>query len=485
MSKELTQLTLTEAVSALKAGTINPLELIDAHIKRIETDKATSAKPINATLHIDKEAVRTQLKRFDQTELKNSLLAGVPIAIKRNINLTGFPVDCSSKILQGYKSAYTATAVANYLGHGGTIFANLNMDEFAMGSANKYSIYGQVHNPLNRAYIPGGSSGGPAAAVSANEALATLGSDTGGSIRQPAACCGVVGLKPTYGRVSRYGVVAFASSFDQVGPITKSVADNALLLQAIAGHDERDSTSSNIPVPNYSATLENSLKGITIGIPREYYKTAEVIPEILAAVTRVQNFYKEAGAIIKEISLPATEYGLPVYYVLAPAEASTNLARFDGIRYGRRSDKAKTLHDLFFQTRSEGLGAEVKRRMFTGGYVLSAGYYDAYYLKALKVRRRIYNEYHEALRTCDVLLVPTMPYRVPKIDEPYENPVQMYLSDVFTIAANLTGAPAISVPCGKDEVGLPISFQLMGRPFDEATLYNIAHVYEKNHPINF
>ncbi len=485
MIPELAQLTLTEAVAKLKLGELSTKDLIQANIAAAKVNAAADeTKPINAILYTNEAAALQQAQQLDVAARQASLLAGAPIAIKRNINLQGFPVDCCSKVLAGYEAPYTATALENFQRHGGVIFANLNMDEFAMGSANENSIYGKVHNPINRAYIPGGSSGGPAAAVACGEAFAALGTDTGGSVRQPAACCGVVGMKPTYGRVSRYGVVAHASSFDQLGPLTRTVADNALLLQSIAGHDPRDSTSVNIPVADYSATLNASLKGKVIGIPKEYY-TADVHPQIQAALAEVKQFYVDAGASLQELSLPTTGCGLSIYYILATAEASTNLARFDGIRYGRRSPNAKDMHELFLKTRSEGFGPEVRRRMFMGAYVLSAGYFDAYYMKALRVRRRLYNEYHAALQTCDFLLTPTMPYRVFKLGERHENPVQMYLSDVYTIAANLTGLPAISVPCAKDEAGLPISFQLMGRRFQEALLYNASHLYEQARRVKF
>ncbi|MBL8991872.1 MAG: Asp-tRNA(Asn)/Glu-tRNA(Gln) amidotransferase subunit GatA, partial [Spirochaetia bacterium] len=364
----------------------------------------------------------------------------------------------------------------------GLIYGRTNMDEFAMGSSNETSAYGPARNPVNRDYIPGGSSGGAAAAVAGGLGLAALGSDTGGSIRQPAACCGVVGLKPTYGRVSRYGLVAFGSSLDQIGPITKTVEDTAILLKSIAGHDKRDSTSSDRAVPDYAKALEapasSVLKGKRIGLPKEYF-TEHLSPEIQKRLDAVIDFYKKQGAEMVPVSLPTSEYGIGCYYIIATAEASANLARFDGIRYGRRSKNAKDLKEVYFKSRSEGFGLEVKRRILLGTYVLSSGYYDAYYLKAMKVRRVIKNDFDAVLKQVDFILTPMMPDPVFKIGEKSADPIKMYLSDIYTVSLNLAGVPGISVPCGKDSQGMPVGFQLVAGHFEEEKLLQAAHAYDK------
>ncbi|MBN2013041.1 Asp-tRNA(Asn)/Glu-tRNA(Gln) amidotransferase subunit GatA [candidate division KSB1 bacterium] len=405
-------------------------------------------------------------------------LAGLILAVKDNIVIEGQKATCGSNILNNFVSPYTATVIERLESAGAIIVGKTNMDEFAMGSSNETSHYGVVRNPLDPERVPGGSSGGSAAAVAANMCLAALGSDTGGSIRQPASFCGVVGIKPTYGRVSRYGLVAYGSSFDQIGPITRSVEDNARILQCIAGFDERDSTSADMPVPDYTTTLGQDVNGITIGLPKEYMGEG-LQPDIQATLDETIQLLEQAGATIKPISLPHTEYAIADYYILVTAEASSNLERYDGVRYGHRSREAASLEEMYVNSRSEGFGAEVKRRIMLGSYVLSAGYYDAYYRKAQKVRRLISNDFHKAFETCDCLLTPTAPSTAFKIGEKTDDPLHMYLSDIYTVPINLAGIPAIAVPCGTDNQNLPIGLQLMAKPFDEPMIYRVAHFLEQ------
>ena len=395
------------------------------------------------------------------------------------MNVTGEPLQCASDLLKGYVSPYTGKACQQLQDNGAILLGRCNMDEFAMGSSTETSTFGITRNPINKEYIPGGSSGGSAAAVSADMCLASLGSDTGGSIRQPAACCGVVGLKPTYGRVSRYGLVAFASSLDQIGPITKTVEDSAIVLQAIAGHDPKETTSANISVPNYSENIDGSLKGKKIGFPKEFF-TDKLDLEILQSLTKVKEFFKEQGCEIVEVSLENTfKYSMSCYYITNTAEASANLSRFDGIRYGRRSEKAESLEDVYLYSRGEGFGAEVKRRILLGTYVLSSGFYDAYYNKAQKVRELIKQEVNAILGQCDIIFAPTMPEKVFRLGEKTGDPIKMYLSDLFTTFSNLSGHPSISIPCGKDGNGLPISFQLIANSFQERDLFHFGNIFEK------
>ncbi len=407
----------------------------------------------------------------------------LPIAIKDNICVQGQLTTCGSKILQGFKPPYDACVIEKIKASGGVILGSANMDEFAFGSSCETSAYGPSCNPWALDRVPGGSSGGSAAAVAAGQAVWALGSDTGGSIRQPASFCGVVGLKPTYGRVSRYGLIAFGSSLDQIGPFTKDVTDCALLLNMISGFDERDSTSVKAPVPDYSKALIKDVKGLKIGIPREYFIDG-IQPDVAAAIREAIEVLKKQGAIVESISLPHTEYAVATYYIVATAEASSNLARFDGVEYGLRAFpqtlRKSPLVDMYEETRSRGFGDEAKRRIMLGTYVLSSGYYDAYYLRAQKVRTLIKQDFDKAFSVCDVILSPTAPTTAFRIGEKMNDPLAMYLSDIFTIPANMAGIPALSVPCGFDKSGLPIGLQLMARPFAEETLLRTAFTFEQS-----
>ena len=408
-------------------------------------------------------------------------LLGIPIAIKDVLAVKDHPLNCGSKILGKFISPYDATVIEKLKAAGAVVFGRLNMDEFAMGSSTETSAFGITRNPWDPTRIPGGSSGGSAAAVAADEAIATLGTDTGGSIRQPAALCGCVGLKPTYGRVSRYGLTAFASSLDQVGPFTKNIEDAARILGVISGHDPKDSTSVAEPVPDYVAALDGNIRGLKLGLPKEYL-IGGLDPEVKAAVDAAVKQYTALGAEIVDISLPHTDYAVATYYIVATAEASANLARFDGIRYGQRVDGADPL-ELYCRTRGAGFGAEVKRRIILGTYVLSSGYYDAYYLRAQKVRTLIRNDFLAAFKKVDAIITPTTPSAAFKIGEKSGDPLQMYLSDIFTISCNLAGISGISLPCGfTQSPKLPIGLQLLGQPFGEATLLKLAHAYEQCTP---
>ncbi|HSA31992.1 MAG TPA: Asp-tRNA(Asn)/Glu-tRNA(Gln) amidotransferase subunit GatA, partial [Candidatus Omnitrophota bacterium] len=407
----------------------------------------------------------------------------IPVSIKDNINIEGWETTCSSKILKNYIAPYDATVIQKLRSAGIPILGHTNMDEFAFGSSTETSCYGPTRNPWDTSCVPGGSSGGSAAAVAAGEAIWALGSDTGGSIRQPAAFCGVVGLKPTYGRVSRYGLIAFASSLDQIGPLTKDVTDSALLMNIIAGHDTMDSTSAEVPVPDYTRALINDCKGLTIGIPKEYFIEG-ISTEVKEALEGAISVLKNKGARFIEVSLPHTEYAVSTYYIIAPAEASSNLARFDGVRFGLRVQPQKprksAIVDMYEETRDRGFGREAKRRVMLGTYVLSSGYYDAYYLRGQKVRTLIRRDFDTAFEHCDAILTPTTPTTAFKIGEKLNDPVSMYLSDIFTISANLSGIPAMSVPCGFSKSGLPIGFQICAKPFAEEMLFRIAYTYEQN-----
>ncbi len=403
-------------------------------------------------------------------------LSGIPISIKDNIVTTGWETTCASKILKGFVPPYDATVVRKLKQAGAYIFGKCNMDEFAFGSSCETSCYGPTHNPWNLNYVPGGSSGGSAAAVAGGLAIAALGSDTGGSIRQPASFCGVVGLKPTYGRVSRYGLIAFGSSLDQIGPITKTVEDSAILLNVLAGHDERDSTSADVPVPDYASFLGKDVKGLKIGLPKEYFVKG-LDPEVEKAVRAAVGVFQDLGASVVEVNLPHMKYAVAVYYIVAVAEASSNLGRFDGVQYGFRAE-SQNLKEMYFETRNQGFGDEAKRRILLGTFVLSAGYYDAYYLKGLKVRTLIKQDFDEAFKKVDVILGPTAPTPPFKIGEKMNDPLSMYLSDIYTISANLAGVPAMSVPCGFSSKDLPIGMQLTAKPFEEGTLFRAASAYE-------
>jgi aspartyl-tRNA(Asn)/glutamyl-tRNA(Gln) amidotransferase subunit A len=469
---DLAGLTIAKARRMMQAGELSPVQLVDAVNAAIEkTDPQ-----VGGYLSRDYERARAAAAKAD-TSLP---LGGIPIAIKDVINVAGEPCTCASKILQGYTAPYDATVIVKLRAAGAIPFGRTNMDEFAMGSSTENSAIQITRNPHDPERIPGGSSGGSAAVVGAGEALASLGSDTGGSIRQPAALCGCVGLKPSYGRVSRYGLVAFASSLDQIGPFTHTVEDAALVLQAIAGHDPLDSTSLDVPVPDYSAHLNDGVQGMKLGVPKEYFVDG-MDPQVEARVREAIEVYRGLGAEIVEVSLPHTKYAVADYYIIATAEASANLARFDGVRYGKRAEAPRDLADHYGRTRGEGFGKEVKRRIILGTYVLSSGYYDAYYLRAQKVRTLIRRDFEEAFQKVDGLLSPTSPVPAFKIGERMADPLQMYLADIFTIAANLAGICGISVPCGNAETDgkkLPVGLQIMAPAFEEARLLRIARAYE-------
>ncbi len=404
-------------------------------------------------------------------------LAGIPIAIKDNICVQGTPTTCGSKILSGYQAPYNATAIHNLIAQDAVILGKTNLDEFAMGSSNENSSFGPVSNPWDSSRVPGGSSGGSAAAVASGQAVLALGSDTGGSVRQPASFCGVVGLKPTYGRVSRYGLVAFASSLEQIGPISRTVEDCCLLMEAIAGCDPKDSTSLPDPVPKYSQNLKGEVRQVKIGVPKEYFSSG-IDPDVEQTVEAAAQHLNNLGADLASISLPTTQYAIPVYYLIATAEASSNLARYDGVRYGHRSKRGGGLLNMYQRTRREGFGDEVKRRIMLGTYALSAGYYEAYYLRAEKVRTLIIEEFEKAFKAVDLILTPISPTVAFRKGEKSKDPLQMYLSDVFTVSVNLAGIPAISLPCGFSSDGLPIALQLIGKPLDEETILRVAYWYE-------
>lgn len=473
--RELPALSIVEVQDLLRRREVSPAEVLESLEERINTvdDK------IGAYLAHDLAAALTEAEKADV----NLPLGGIPIALKDLMNVEGQPCTCGAKILGGYRAPYTATAIEKLRAHGAIPFGRTNMDEFAMGSSTENSSVQLTRNPWDLSRVPGGSSGGSAAAVAADIAFGALGTDTGGSIRQPAALSGVVGFKPSYGRVSRFGLVAFASSLDQIGPLTKTVHDSALLMNAIAGHDLRDSTSLDAPAPDYTKNLGRDLKGIRIGLPKEYMIEG-LDPAVKTAVTASVKQLQALGAEIVEVSLPHTDYAVSVYYILATAEASANLARFDGVRYGHRADNIANLFDHYARTREEGFGAEVKRRIILGTYVLSSGYYDAYYLRAQKVRELIRRDFAKAFEKVDALASPTTPTPAFKLGEKTADPLQMYLADTFTIAANLAGICGISVPCGfassESRKKLPIGLQLLGKALDEARIFQIAHAYEQS-----
>jgi aspartyl-tRNA(Asn)/glutamyl-tRNA(Gln) amidotransferase subunit A len=406
-------------------------------------------------------------------------LAGMVLAVKDSICVRDAPCTGASRILKDFVPPYSATAVDRLLAQDAVLIGKTNLDEFAMGSSGENSAFGAVRNPLDDSRVPGGSSAGSCVSVAAGMAHAALGTDTGGSIRQPASFCGIVGLKPTYGRVSRYGLVALASSFDQIGPFASTVSDAAVVLGVIAGHDPRDSTSAAVPVPDYAAALTGDVRGLRVGLPREAFPEG-LSEDVRTAVRHAADRFRDAGATVTDVSLPHSEYTISAYYVLMTAEASSNLARYDGVRYGSRASGVRNLKDMYLRSRSEGFGPEVKRRIMLGTYVLSAGYYDAYYRKAQKVRRLIQNDFHNAFRLVDLLLLPTTPTTAFRLGEKVNDPLQMYLSDVYTVSANLAGVPAVSVPAGTGAFGLPVGVQLIGRHFDEGTLLRAADFLERS-----
>lgn len=465
-------LTAAELLNLLDKRSVKPEDIIESIYSRAQSVD----KKIKGYVRLDKEVALNRAKGLPSS----GKLRGIPVAIKDNICVEGELATCASKILRDFKPPYNATVIDKLKSEGAIIFGKTNMDEFAFGSSCENSAYFPTLNPWDTGRIPGGSSGGSAAVVAADEAIMALGSDTGGSIRQPASLCGVVGMKPTYGRVSRYGLIAFASSLDQIGPLTKDVKDAALLLSVIAGFDEKDSTSVNAPVPDYPGHLVNDVKGKRIGIPKEYF-VAGMDKEAESAIKEAIALLKGKGAQMIEVSLPHTEYAVAVYYILATAEASSNLARFDGVQYGYRCEDPANLLDMYERTRGEGFGAEAKRRIILGTYVLSSGYYDAYYLKAQKVRTLIKNDFERVFESgCDCILTPTSPTAAFKAGEKLSDPLSMYLSDIFTISVNLAGVPAISMPCGFTKNGLPIGMQLIGNFFKEEELFRVAYTYESN-----
>lgn len=474
----LHKLTLAELQRKFTAGEVTASEIVRAYWLRI-----TQVEPkVKAYLTQCKDAALAQAAELDE-KLKGwrrtAPMMAMPLAVKDNICTQGVRTTCASRMLEQFTPPYDATVVGKLREQGYILVGKTNLDEFAMGSSTENSAFGASRNPWNVQTVPGGSSGGSAAAVAADECAAALGSDTGGSIRQPAAFCGVVGLKPTYGRVSRYGLVAFASSLDQIGPITKDVTDAALLLGVIAGYDPRDSTSANVPVPDYLKALKRKdLKRVKVGVPVEYFGEG-LDPEVEQAVRTAIEGLRELGADVREVSLPRTDAAVATYYVIATAEASSNLARYDGVKYGTRAKESRDLLEMYVKTRAEGFGAEVKRRIMLGTYVLSAGYYDAYYGKAQAVRTLIREDFQSAFEDVDVLVTPVTPTPAFKFGEKVQDPLQMYLSDIYTISVNLAGLPAIALPCGFSKAGLPIGMQLIGRAFEEDLLLRAAHAYEQ------
>jgi aspartyl-tRNA(Asn)/glutamyl-tRNA(Gln) amidotransferase subunit A len=472
----LADLSLREAAARIRSGEVTAVALVGAVLARLdERDER-----LGAVLARGDEGALVAAEAVDRNLTAGGdvgPLAGVPIGLKDNICTRDLPTTAGSRMLEHFQPAYDATVVERLRAAGAIPVAKLNCDEFAMGSSTENSAFRPTRNPWDLSRVPGGSSGGSAAAVAAGLCAGALGTDTGGSIRLPASFCGVVGVKPSYGRVSRYGVIAYASSLDQVGPVTRDVADAALLLGVIAGHDPRDSTSSPRPTPDFAAALGDGVRGLRIGLPREYFVEG-MQPEVETAVRGAVDRLRELGATVTPVTLPHTPYAIATYYLVATAEASSNLARYDGVRYGRRAESNGSVEEMYRTSRGEGFGTEVKRRIMLGTYVLSAGYYDAYYVKAQRARTAIASDFRRAFETCDVLAAPVAPTTAFRLGERLDDPVTMYLSDVLTISANLAGIPALSVPCGRDAAGLPVGLQLLGRPFDEATLLRVAAAHE-------
>ncbi|OLE56627.1 MAG: aspartyl/glutamyl-tRNA amidotransferase subunit A [Chloroflexi bacterium 13_1_20CM_2_59_7] len=474
---ELTTLTIDAARSAVQERKTTATTLAEAFYSKIEKDDPK----IGAFLTLSKDRALAKATEIDALVAQGKPLpplGGVPVGIKDVMVTRGVRTTAGSKILGNYIPPYDCTAVARMEAAGAVVLGKLNCDEFAMGSSTENSAWHPVHNPRDLSRVPGGSSGGSAAAVAADMAVVTLGSDTGGSIRQPASFCGVVGLMPTYGRVSRYGLIAFASSLDHIGPLAKTVRDAAIVLRTIAGRDPIDSTSANVPVPDYVAELEKPVRGVKIGVAREYLGEgldSQVRKAVEAAIQKLASL----GCQIVEISLPHTKYAIPTYYIVATAEASSNLARYDGVRYGYRASDARTLSEMYRRSRDHGFGAEVKRRIMLGTYALSAGYYDAYYLKAQKVRTLLTRDFEEAFKKVDAIVTPTSPTAAFKLGEKVDDPLAMYLADIYTVTADLAGIPGISVPCGETKEKLPIGLQILGKHFDEATILRVAHGYEQ------
>ena len=474
---ELYEYTVHELMDKLEKKEITITELTKAYVDRIN-EREKDVEAFVTTLTDEAISKSQEIEEMVKNGEINSRFAGIPIGIKDNMCTKGVKTTCSSKMLENFIAPYDATVIEKLNNEGIISLGKLNMDEFAMGASTEYSAFKKTKNPWNLNTVPGGSSGGSAAAVAANLVPWALGSDTGGSIRQPSAFCGVVGLKPTYGLVSRYGLVAFASSLDQIGPITKDVQDAALLLNLIAGHDEKDTTSINNEKVDYTKCLKNDVKGLKIGVPKEFFGEG-INAEVKAKLQEAIEKYKELGAIVEECSLDIAEYALATYYIIACAEASSNLGRFDGIRYGYRTKNFENLKDIYINSRSEGFGQEVKRRIILGTYVLSSGYYDAYYKKALEVRTLVKQEFDKKFEKYDVLLTPTSPTVAFEIGTRSNNPLEMYLADICTVSVNIAGLPGISIPCGVDSKGMPIGMQLIGDKFKEETILNAAYTYEQ------
>tara|TARA_Y100001970_G_scaffold51038_1_gene64624 strand:+ start:354 stop:1811 length:1458 start_codon:yes stop_codon:yes gene_type:complete len=472
---KLHELSLREQLDGLKERSFSPTELTQHYLERI----SSFDKDFNSFITVTEDLALKQAKESEERYKSNKALPldGIPIAHKDIFCTKEVLTTCGSKMLSNFKAPYSSTVVSNLSNDGVVVLGKTNMDEFAMGSSNETSFFGPVKNPWNKEYVPGGSSGGSAACVSAQLASAATATDTGGSIRQPAALCGLTGIKPTYGRVSRYGMIAFASSLDQGGVLARSAEDSALLLESMSGHDPKDSTSLNEDVPSFLQNIDSSIKGIKIGLPKEFFER-DLPKHVESSTKEVIETYKDLGAEIHEISLPNVDLSLPVYYIIAPAECSANLSRYDGVRYGYRCENPKDIEDLYMRTREEGFGPEVKRRILIGTYALSAGYYDAYYLKAQKCRRLVANDFTEAFKSVDLILSPTTPDTSFKSGEKSNDPIEMYLQDIFTIPANLAGLPGISFPCGNHN-GLPLGVQLVGNSLKEAQLFQAAHQFQK------
>ena len=474
---EIQKLTAVSLGKKIKEKEISVREALDAVFAQIDQTEDR----YHAYVTLDKEGAYKQAdavqEKIDKGELTGAL-AGVPVAIKDNMCTKGLLTTCSSKILENYIPTYTASAVQNLTDAGCVIIGKTNMDEFAMGSTTETSYYGVTRNPHNPDHVPGGSSGGSAAAVALNECFFALGSDTGGSIRQPSAFCGITGMKPTYGTVSRYGLIAYGSSLDQIGPMTKNVTDCAAVLETIASYDKKDSTSMKREEYDFTSALVRDVKGLRIGLPKDYFGDG-LDSEVKAAIFKAAETFKRMGAIVEEFDLGLVQYAIPAYYIIASAEASSNLERFDGVKYGYRTKEYGDLHSMYKKTRSEGFGSEVKRRIMLGSFVLSSGHYDAYYLKALKTKALIKQEFDKAFEKYDIILAPAAPTTAPLLGSSLQDPIKMYLSDIYTISANLAGIPGLSIPCGKDKKGLPIGMQLLGGCFQEKTLLRSGFAYEK------
>lgn len=473
---ELYSLTIHELQDLLKKGVVSSREITASVFSRIDAVE----KRVHSYIRLMKDEALAQADQADKDRKQGRVreLTGIPVALKDIVCTQGIPTTCGSHILHNFVPPYNATVVEKLADAGAVFVGKANMDEFAMGSSTETSYFGPTRNPWDLERIPGGSSGGSASAVAADECIASIGSDTGGSIRQPAALCGVVGMKPTYGRVSRFGLIAFASSLDQLGPFTKDVEDCAIMMNVMAGYDPKESTSVKAEVPDYRQFLGRDITGWRIGIPKEYFVDG-IDPEVSAAIEKTISVVKACGGQTVDISLPHTQYCLAVYYIIAPAEASSNLARYDGVKYGFRAQGVRDLAEMYNKTRQEGFGAEVKRRIMIGTYALSAGYYDAYYGKASQVRALIRRDFDEAFKRCDIILTPTTPTPAFKLGEKTDDPLQMYLSDIFTISTNLAGIPGISVPCGFTKAGLPMGVQFLANHLEEGKLLQIAHAYEK------